>query len=226
MAIIGVLLNPGDTGAHVGALHEQLRNVGAVLDSGEQTATNYGPSTVAAVRAFRQRYGLPAGDAVDPPTARLMHVASVFASTGGQAPLRAAVREAASAADTTQPQELYWLARYAVLAGDYETAHAIARRIPGDGGITRVIEPILALPDQPPPPLPGQLPRARQQRSPELPYPENFYTYRRDFYPLEVLNDVQRQIAAVGLPPRDARQATNFISGDAGTMVSGKFRLA
>ena len=53
MAIMEVLLNPGDTGAEVGALHEQLRNVGAVLDAGEQTTANYGPSTVAAVRAFR-----------------------------------------------------------------------------------------------------------------------------------------------------------------------------
>ena len=100
----------------MGELREQLRNVGAVLDSGEQTTMNYGPSTVAAVRAFRQQYVLPAGDAVDPPTARLMHVASLFASTGGHAPLRTALRAAFSAADTSQPQELSWLSRYAILA--------------------------------------------------------------------------------------------------------------
>jgi peptidoglycan hydrolase-like protein with peptidoglycan-binding domain len=68
MAIIGVLLNPGDTGAKVRELHEQLRNVGAVLDSGEQATTNYGPSTVATFRAFRQRHGSLAGDALDLPT--------------------------------------------------------------------------------------------------------------------------------------------------------------
>ena len=42
MAIMEVLLNPGDTGAEVGALHEQLRNVGAVLDAGEQDTLKAG----------------------------------------------------------------------------------------------------------------------------------------------------------------------------------------
>lgn len=64
MPIIGVLLDPGNTGAEVHELHEQLLAVGAVLDSGEQARENFGNSTVAAVRAFRQRYGLPDGDTV------------------------------------------------------------------------------------------------------------------------------------------------------------------
>ena len=56
MPLIGVILNPGNTGANVRELHNQLLAVGAVLASGEQAATSYGPSTVAAVRAFRQQY--------------------------------------------------------------------------------------------------------------------------------------------------------------------------
>jgi hypothetical protein len=73
--------------------------------------------------------------------------------------------------------------------------------------VKAVIDPILALPTQPAPTAAGQLPPASQSRAPELSYPENFYAYRRDFYPLEVLNDTQRQIAAVGQPPRSANQA-------------------
>ena len=46
-----------------------------------------------------------------------MHVASAFAGTGGREGLRAAVREAASAADTSQPQEPHWLARRATISG-------------------------------------------------------------------------------------------------------------
>src|SRR5688500_6235794 len=124
MPIIGVLLNPGNTGVNVSELHKQLLAVGAVIAPGEQTATNFGPSTVAAVRAFRQQYGLPAGDAMDLSTGRVMHVASAFAGVGGRVAVRAAVREAmlAAAADSSQPQELYWLARYATLAGDYQEA--------------------------------------------------------------------------------------------------------
>ena len=46
-----------------------------------------------------------------------MHVASAFAGTGGREGLRAAVREAASAADTSQPQEPHGPARCATISG-------------------------------------------------------------------------------------------------------------
>ncbi|MDP2604238.1 MAG: hypothetical protein Q8S00_16860 [Deltaproteobacteria bacterium] len=169
MPPIGVLLNRGNTGANVRELHNQLIAVGAVIAPGEQTATNFGDSTVAAVRVFRERYGLPAGDTVDLPTGRLMHVASQFAESGDRVALRAAVREAAAATDNSQPQELYWLARYATLAGDYQTAHSIALLIPDHGGARGVLEPLLELP----------VPASPQPRPPEVPYPENFYAYRR-----------------------------------------------
>src|SRR5262249_59737382 len=103
--------------AKVGELQSQLSALGAVITPAEQTARNFGPSTVAAVRAFRQQFGLPPGDTVDLPTERLMDAASAFAGPGGRVSLRGAVREAATASDNGQPQELYWLARYAILAG-------------------------------------------------------------------------------------------------------------
>jgi hypothetical protein len=84
--------------------------------------------------------------------------------------LRDAVREASATADISQPQELYWLARYAVLAGDYETAQAIAQRIPDHPDVRAVIDPILALPDQPAQPATGQAFIVSQLNSPELPY--------------------------------------------------------
>jgi hypothetical protein len=207
LSITGVILNRGNTGTNVLALHNQLLALGAVIAPSEKTAQLYGESTAVAVRAFRQQYGLPAGETLDLPTGRLMHAAAAFAGPGGRVALRAAVRAAAAAADTSQPQELYGLARYATLAGDYQTAHAIARRIPNHGGVKAVIEPILALPAQAEQPVLGQPLAASQPLAPELPYPENFYTYHHDFYPLDVLNDVQRQVAAVGEPPRSANQA-------------------
>jgi hypothetical protein len=54
MPIIGVLLKPGNTGANVRELHKLLA-IGAPLASGEQAATSYGPSTVAAVSALWRR---------------------------------------------------------------------------------------------------------------------------------------------------------------------------
>jgi peptidoglycan hydrolase-like protein with peptidoglycan-binding domain len=65
MPLVTVQLNPGSTGANVRELHKQLLAIGAVLASGEQTATRYGPSTVAAVHTFQQQYDLPASDAID-----------------------------------------------------------------------------------------------------------------------------------------------------------------
>ena len=53
------------------------------------------------------------------------------------------LEQAAAAADASDPQELYSLARSAIVAGDYETAHSIARRIPEHDGIKTVIAPIL-----------------------------------------------------------------------------------
>src|SRR5829696_1349608 len=207
MPAIGVLLSPGNTGTNVHELHGQLAALGAAVASDEQTAQDFGSSTVAAVRAFRQRYGLPAGDDVDLSTGRLIYAASAFAGPGGREALRAAVHEAVSSADASQPQELYWLARYATLAGDYQTAYDIAQRIPNHDGVRAVIDPILALPDGPAPVDPTQPPTAPHPRPPELPYPENFYVYRRDFYPLDVLEDIQRQVAEVQQSPRDPSQA-------------------
>jgi Tc toxin complex TcA C-terminal TcB-binding domain/PKD domain len=135
----------------------------------------------------------------------VIHAIAAFTDNDDRAALRTAIRKAAAAADASQPDEIYSLARYAVLAGDYEMAASLARRIPDHDGVRTVIDPILA--------TSTALSAARQTavgsqpRAPELPYPENFYTYHNEFYPLDVLNDVQRQIAAVGQPPRDASQA-------------------
>src|SRR6187399_223930 len=60
----------GNTDANVRELQGQLAGLGAVIDPGELGATSYGHSTMAAVRAFRERHGLPDGDTVDLPTAR------------------------------------------------------------------------------------------------------------------------------------------------------------
>lgn len=178
MPIIRVPLKRDDTGTNVRELHKQLLAVGAAIDSGEQTGGNFGPTTVAAVLAFRLQYGLPAGETLDASTGRLMHVASAFDGGGRHAALLAAVREAA-AADTSEPQELYQHARYAILAGDYRLAHSIAKRIPNHPDVVGVLDAILELPDQ-------------QPRRPELPHPENFYTYRYDLVKRDLLEELLR----------------------------------
>jgi hypothetical protein len=197
MPLIKVVLSPGSSGTEVGELHKQLTEIGAVIAPGEQSAKNFGPTTAAAVRKFRALYGLDPGAALEKSTARLMHAASVFAGSGNRAGLRSAVREVANAADASQPQEIYQLARFAILASDYPMARSIALRAPGQQQIEEIVLPILELLDQVVQPSPAGPPVAPQPRPPEVPYPENFYTCRHDLYPLDALNEMQRQISAV-----------------------------
>jgi peptidoglycan hydrolase-like protein with peptidoglycan-binding domain len=126
------MLNPRNRGAKVGELHNQLRALGATIAPGEIATTAYGPSTVAAVRAFRERYSLPAGDAVDAPTGRLMHVASTFAESG--VALLNAVPVAAATADTGQPQETLLVRPLRPHCGRHATAKSIPCGSPGRGG--------------------------------------------------------------------------------------------
>lgn len=184
MPIIGVLLKPGNTGANVRELHKQLLSIGAVIAQGERDAANYGPSTVAAVRAFQSQKGLLNGDAFTVSTGRLLHVASAF-DLGGPEALRSALLEVVPVADAGQPQELYQLARYAILARDYQMAQSIAERIPDHPDVRSVVGPILALAD-------------KKSRPPELPYPENFYTYRYDLIPRGLLQEL---LQSEGTPP-------------------------
>src|SRR5262245_57975998 len=116
-------IQSGEGSAEVTEMQQALISLGAAIAPAEQNGETYGPSTLAAVHAFQQQFGLPVADTLDPSTGRLMNVAATFAGAGDPAALRDVVREAA--ADTSQPQELYWLARYATLAGDYETAQSI-----------------------------------------------------------------------------------------------------
>jgi peptidoglycan hydrolase-like protein with peptidoglycan-binding domain len=83
MPLIGVILDQGNSGSQVGELHNQLQVLGAVIAPAEQNAKNFGESTAASVRAFRQQYGLPTGDNVDLSTGRLLHAAAAFAGPGG-----------------------------------------------------------------------------------------------------------------------------------------------
>lgn len=194
MPLIATVLNPGSTDPQVGELHKQLTELGAVIPPAEQTANRFGDSTKIAVQDFQERYGLPASGILDNSTARLMHAASAFASPGGREALRTALREVVPLADSSNPQELYQLARFAIIAGDYQTAHSIAQLVPNHADIKGVIEPIVQQPDP-------------QPRPPDLPYPENFYTYRHDLYPPDVLDRVQQLVKEVGEPPRDTNQA-------------------
>ena len=55
----------GQTGPAVEDVQQRLARLGYALDAGEVAGTQFGPSTLAAVRAFRSQQGLPALDEID-----------------------------------------------------------------------------------------------------------------------------------------------------------------
>lgn len=58
-------IKPGLSGAAVEDVQQRLTSLGAAIAADEVASQQYGPSTVAAVRAFRAQHGLPMSDEVD-----------------------------------------------------------------------------------------------------------------------------------------------------------------
>ncbi|HEU4713466.1 MAG TPA: PKD domain-containing protein [Pyrinomonadaceae bacterium] len=209
MPLITTTLRPGDSGDNVRELHKQLIMLGKTIQPEELNTKAFSETTKFALNDFRDRYGLNGGDMFDLPIASVLYTSSILATSANREELRTAVKQAVAAMDGTngnRPQELYWLSRHAVIAGDYDTAWMLAKRIPDHTGVRGVIEPILALPavvaqaD-------SSLPVRPEPQPPEVAHPENFYWYHCDRYPTDALSNVQKLISDVARPPRDASQA-------------------
>lgn len=190
MPIITGPIRPNDSGQAVADLHKALLKYGAPIADAERTGKRFADSTLAAVLAFRSQHGLPLVTGRDSPfdasVARLLNVASAAAG-GNRAEFRTAVRESVAAASNATPQENSQLARYAVIAFDYSSARTAALRAPQLSGlVTQIIEAPLDVMRQPP-------------RPPEVPFPENFYTYRYKLLPQERLDELLGRTASA--PP-------------------------
>lgn len=188
MPLIVTPLRLNESGQAVGQLHGALLKLGAPIAADEKTAKRFGATTLAAVAAFRKQFGLPEVTGNAPPfdasVGRLLPVAAA-ANEGNRVALRAAVREAVAAAGTASPQENNALARLAVIAGEYPAAQQAARRAPQlTDLVTQIIDAVLDLRAQPPKP-------------PEVPFPENFYTYREDLLSQAVIDALQEQLRSI-----------------------------
>lgn len=188
-----ITLRINDTGPAVTGLHNALGSLSIRVPDGERAENRLGEETSLAVAEFRRRFGLPqvsgSGPVVDASVGSLIHIAATFAESGDRAALKSAVGEAVSIADASQPEVNYWLARYAIIAGDYPTAAAAASKIerlslPHLADVKDFLDHIL----EPLTPVP---------RPPELPYPENFYSYRENLISAQNLDELRAQIDGV-----------------------------
>ncbi len=201
-------------------LHGELAAVGMPVAGVDVGPTpQFGPASSAQLRQFQQLYGLPADGVLTPTAGGVLALAAMVATEPDRAKLRAALR-ATQGQVPDSPLFTYWLARYAIGAGDYDLA-ADAHKVTGLGNVEvgEALADLGGILGQPQngvfPPLPA---------APEVPFPENFYSYRTDLYPFDALNDLQGQIQSVGEAPRDPNQAsvgdTGPDSGRGGTLIT------
>jgi peptidoglycan hydrolase-like protein with peptidoglycan-binding domain len=194
--------------ATIAQLHAELAAVGLPVAGSEATvAPQFGPETQARVAAFQQLYGLPVTSTVDPTTGALMTLAALVSTESDRGKLRAGLRSAQGrVADS--PHYDYWLARCAILAGDYDLAVKVrpARDASKAGeavvalasaakvgpvlaaSVSPTTNAVLAIPDAPP-------------QTPEIGFPENFYSYRFDVIAQEVIEELRTKAPELKFSP-------------------------
>ena len=147
-------------------LHAELARVGV---SRVEASDGFGTATADALTEFQRLYRLPEHGNLDPTTGGVLALASLVASEDDPTRLREKLGEARGrVADS--PEYDGWLARLAVAVGAYDvaaTAGAPIRDLWGHN-LSAVLDG----------------PRATE---PEVPFPENYYTYR---YPLMAQSDI------------------------------------
>src|SRR6516164_2461552 len=110
-------------------LQSELTAVGLPVVGAEAGGTpRFGTDTQARVREFQKRYGLGETGDVDPGTGGVMSLSALVATQSDRSQLREKLKSALN--DVPDSSEYnYWLARDAVLAGDYATAKIALSRV-------------------------------------------------------------------------------------------------
>jgi hypothetical protein len=179
---------PGDGGAPppsaalpaatVKQLHDELAAIGMPVAAAETGATPvFGTDTSARLKDLQERYKLPVRGNLDPVTGGILTLSALAATETDKTKLKALLKGAVDNVPNS-PDYNNWLARYAIMAGDYDLA---ARTSPHLRDLSGILVNLgdLVLVDGWGPAVPKQ---------PEVPFPENFYSYR---YPLMTADDIR-----------------------------------
>jgi hypothetical protein len=180
---------PVDT---IKTLQSELAAVGLPVRGAEAGGTpSFGSDTQARVRDFQKLYHLQVTGDVDPLTGGVMFLASLVATQTDRALLRAALRNAENAVSGS-PQYNDRVARAALLAGDYELAARVSPHLVDLSGVKVNLGGLVLTVG----------PGSPQQ--PDVPFPENFYSYRNSLMSEEDINALRAQVS-VGATPFLAR---------------------
>ncbi len=166
----------GATGSAVRTLHGELRTLGFEVRSNEARSDRFGDTTKKAVVDFQQKFGIEPTGAVDPATGALLVATAKFSTDGNTDELRDSLTEAVTDIPDS-PVLAHWLARYQILAGNYDKARValdILNNIPGAEGFSEPLTGILEGP-------------SNVNLQPEVQHPGNFYTYQYSIFDLETV---------------------------------------
>src|SRR5712692_10930589 len=113
----------------INQLHAELAAIGLPVVGAETGATpQFGAATSAQLKAFQDRYRLPVTGNLDPATGGILTLAALAATENDRSKLRAGLKNAVNAVPNSPPYN-YWLARYALMAGDYTLAARVSPRL-------------------------------------------------------------------------------------------------
>ena len=110
-------------------LQTELTAVGLpVIGAEADTTPRFGTDTQARVREYQHQYGLQETGDVDPGTGGLMSLSVLVATESDRSQLREKLQNAVNDVPDS-PEYNYWLARYAILAGDYGLAARVSPKL-------------------------------------------------------------------------------------------------
>lgn len=166
MPSITQIIRAGSTDAPtetIRTLHTELAAVGLPVSGTETSGTpRFETATASRVKEFQKLHRLSETGDLDPVTGGVMSLSALVATEQDRGRLRTALR-AAEGQVSDAPLYNYWLARYAVMNRDFGLARRLRDRL---GDIVVDLDDLVVAPDFPVP------------QKPEVPFPENFYTYR------------------------------------------------
>jgi Tc toxin complex TcA C-terminal TcB-binding domain/PKD domain/Putative peptidoglycan binding domain len=174
--------------ATIKLLHDELLTMGLPVAGVEVGATpQFGSATSEQLKIFQGRYKLPVTGNLDPTTGGILSLSALVATETDRTKLRT---ELASMVNNVpdSPQYNYWLARYALMSGDYTTANTARKTLELMHGVTFSVPAGLLIN------LGGIFDPGSQPRQPEIPFPENFYTYREDLVDPDQLAQLRAQL--------------------------------
>ena len=107
-------------------LHAELAAAGLSVGVAPTATPQFLAAARASVSEFQKRHNLAPTGEVDPTTGGILTLSALVVSEGDRLKLREGLKNGLNQVPSS-PEYNYWLARYAILAGDYPTAQNAVR---------------------------------------------------------------------------------------------------